>query len=75
MRRNIQVLLRNRLIASGLEKVLSPTEKPCIASYLRQLSADINMKNYKINKTGFSLIIFHFNIRGKLSIIQCDNYY
>ena len=26
------------------------------------------------NKTGFNLLIFHFNIRGKLSIIRCDEY-
>ena len=24
------------------------------------------------NQTGFNVIIFHFNIRGKLSIIRCD---
>ena len=24
------------------------------------------------NKTGFNLLIFHFNIHGKLSIIRCD---
>ncbi len=32
---------------------------------LRPLTAD---------KTGFNLIIFTFNIRGKLSIIRCDKY-
>ena len=46
------------------------------------------MKNHKINirfvspglrllganKPGFNLIIFHFDIRRKLSIIQCDKY-
>ena len=26
-------------------------------------------------KTGFNLIVFHFNIRGKLSVIRCDNCY
>ncbi len=32
---------------------------------LRPLAAD---------KTGFNLKIFHFDIRGKLSIIRCDKY-
>ena len=39
-------------------------------------------KNHKIktlrplaaDKTGFNLKIFHFDIRGKLSIIRCDKY-
>ena len=26
------------------------------------------------DKTGFNLMIFHFDIRGKLSIIRCDKY-
>ncbi len=26
------------------------------------------------NKTGFNRIIFHFDIRGKQSIIRCDKY-
>ena len=30
-------------------------------------------KNHKI-KTGFNLKIFHFDIRGKLSILRCDKY-
>ncbi len=30
-------------------------------------------KNHKIN-TSFNLKIFHFDIRGKLSIIRCDKY-
>ena len=69
------VWLRNRLISAKLEPVLSHTEKSIIAStnknhkihnnfvslYLRPLGA---------NKTGFNLVIFHFNIRGKLSIIE-----
>ncbi len=32
---------------------------------LRPLAAD---------KTGFNLKIFHFDIRGKMSIIRCDKY-
>ena len=49
---------------------------------------NIKMKNHKIdtsfvstalwplgaNKTGVNLIIVHFDIRGKLSIIRCDKY-
>ncbi len=31
-------------------------------------------KNHKNDKTGFNLKIFHFDIRGKLSIIRCDKY-
>ncbi len=33
---------------------------------IRPLAAD---------KTGFNLKIFHFDIRGKLSIIRCDKKY
>ena len=28
----------------------------------------------RANKTGYNLMIFHFDIRGKLSIIRCDKY-
>ena len=59
-----------------------------IASNYKQFSTNIKNKNPKIDtsfvrpglrplradKTGFNLIIFHFNIRGKLSIIRCDKY-
>ena len=32
------------------------------------------LRPLKADKTGFNLIIFYFNIRGKLSIIRCDKY-
>ncbi len=32
------------------------------------------LRSLRADKTGFNLIIFHFNIRGKLSIIRCDKY-
>ncbi len=54
-----------RLLSAGLEPVLSQTEKACIAS---------NYKHYAADKNGFNLKIFHFDIRGKLSIIRCDKY-
>ncbi len=83
-----QVLLRNRLLSTGLESVLSQTEKSCIASNYRQFSTNIKIKIIKLkpsfvspslrplaaDKTGFNLKIFHFDIRGKLSIIRCDKY-
>ena len=57
-RRMFPVWLRNWLIFTGLELVLSHTEKSCIASYYREVFT--NLGN------------FHFNICGKLSIIWCD---
>ena len=38
------VRLRNRLISTGLEPVLSHTEKSCIASYYTQFSTNIKIK-------------------------------
>ena len=32
------------------------------------------LRPLRADKTGFNLIIFYFNIRGKLSIIRCDKY-
>ena len=85
---NFPVWLRNRLLSAGLEPVLSKTEKACIASNYRQFSTNIKIKIIKLkpsfvspslrppaaDKTGFNLKIFHFDIRGKLSIIRCDEY-
>ncbi len=83
------VWLWNRLLPAGLEPVLiSQTEKSCIASNYRQFSTNIKIKIIKLipvflspglwplraNKTDFDLILFHFDIRGKLSIIRCDKY-
>ena len=34
----------------------------------------VNTEGLKAKTTGFNPIPFHFNIRGKLSIIQCDGY-
>ena len=64
------------MLTAGLELVLSHTEKSCIASNYRQFSMNIKIKIIKAraNKTGFNPIIFHFDIRGKLSIIRCDKY-
>ena len=45
----IKVWIRNRLISDGLKPVLSHTEKLCIASYYRQFSTNIEIKNHKIN--------------------------
>ncbi len=80
------VWLQKRLASGGLELFLRQTEKSCIASYYKQLSMNIKIKNYKINtsfvsqglwpleanKTVCNLIIFHVNIHGKLSMIRCD---
>ena len=79
------VWLRNRLLSTGLEPVLSQTEKSFVASNQRQFSTNIKIKIIKLipvflarafgaKKTGFNLIIFHFDIRGKLFIIRCDKY-
>ena len=38
------VWLRNRLLSTGLEPVLSQTEKSCIASNYRQFSTNIKIK-------------------------------
>ena len=65
------------LFSADLEPVLSHTEKSCIALYYRQFSADVKIESIPVllaltfgpNKTGLNLIIFHFNIHGKLSII------
>ena len=70
----------DNIISPGLEPVLSNTEKYCIRSYYRQFQENLN-KILKINTSfvtpasGFNLIIFHFHIHGKLSIIRCDNSY
>ena len=74
---NFSVCSRNRLLSAGLEPALSQTEKSFIASNYRQLSklpfflARASGPS-ELNKTGFNLKNFHFNIRGKLSIIRCD---
>ena len=59
------------------------SERLCIASYCRQFSSiiknyhtfnssfiGINLRPLGANKTGYILINFHFNIRGKLSILR-----
>ena len=62
------------------------TEKSCIASYYSHFSTNIKIRIIRLipvllawplapryyNKTGFNLIIFRFDIRGKLSIIRCN---
>ena len=66
------VCLRNRLKSAGLEPVLSNTEKPCIASYYRQISTILLLfVSPGLRPLDFNLIIFP-SIRGKLSIIRCD---
>ena len=50
-----------------LEPVLSQAEKSCTSSNYRQFSTPLGA-----DKTAFNLIIFHFNIHGKLSITRCD---
>ncbi len=57
----------NRLLSAGLEPVLSQTEKACTGSNYRQFSTNIKIKIIKLK-------LFHFDIRGKLSIIRCDIY-
>ena len=73
-------------MSAGLEPVLGHTEKPCIALYNRQFTTIVKIGIMKLipvllartfspiraNKTAFNRIIFHFNIRGKLSIIRYD---
>ncbi len=66
---SIPVRLRNRLLSTGLEPVLSQTEKSCIASNYRQFST-----NVKIKIGAKKRINLHFDIREMLSIIRCDKY-
>ena len=61
------VWLRNRLIFARSETVFSRTEKP----YIR-ITDNFSWILKLPNKIGFNLIIFHFNIRRKLSIIRRD---
>ena len=51
-------------VSAGLEPILSHTKKSCVAlaPFYRQFSTNINIKIIRLN----------FNIRGKLSIIQCN---
>ena len=55
---------------SILEPVLSHTEKSCISKRCRQFSSNVKIKKYYMffYKTSSNLIIFHFNIHGKLSM-------
>ena len=59
-------IVRCRLKSTGLEPVLSNTDKSCKKNRITDNFPRIN-KNNKIktrsNKTGFNFIIFHFNIR------------
>ena len=64
--------LRNRLISAELKPIISHTEKSCIASYYREFSTNIKIKIIKLMLVCFNLKIFHFNIRGKMSIIRGD---
>ena len=72
------VWLPNRLISAGLEPVLSHTYKSCIASFSRLISIKLIPVLLALDfcsfglTIGFNLIIFLFNIRGKLSLIRCD---
>ena len=70
------VRLRKQLISSGLEPVIGHIEKSCKASYYRQFFHEFQNKNPPLGAyhTGFSLLIFHLDIRGKLSIIRWDKY-
>ena len=81
------IWLWNWLISARLELVLSHTEKSLIAILLYYIFPWILKENFKINtcfvssgnqplgahKTVFNLIIFYFNIRGKLFTIRCEN--
>ena len=64
--------LRIRLISARLERVLSHTEKSCIASY-KTISTNIKIKVIKLlhilltHAFGFNIIIFNFHIPRKLS--------
>ena len=48
------VWLPNRLLSTGLELVLSLTEKSCIVSYYIQFSTSIKMYNYNIKTVLFA---------------------
>ena len=67
------------IISAGLEPVLSHTEKSCIATYYRQFLTRLipvllawSFGLPGLTKLVIILFFFHFDIRGKLSIIQCD---
>ena len=68
------------------EQYVNNTKKIIIALYYNQFSIHIKIqiiivipvllhRAFGANKTNFNLISFHFNIRGKLSIIPWDNNY
>ncbi len=73
---------RNRLLSAGLKPVFSQTEKLCKASYYRQFSAHIKIIKLipvllvrafdPSGLTKLNIIIFHFIIHEKLSIIRCE---
>ncbi len=74
---NFPVWLRNRLLSAGLEPFLSQIEKACIlySIELQTFSTNIKIKIIKLKPSFVSRDkIFHFDIRGKLSIIRCDKY-
>ena len=62
-------------------------QKSCITSYYRQFPTNIKINIIKLmpvlvarvlgllgaNETSFDQSIFHFNIREKLSVMQCNN--
>ncbi len=78
----------NRLITAGLEPFLSLTKKSCITLYYKKIFTNVKIKilelipgwfvspsirHLVVNKTGFNPIIYHFNIREKLSTIRHAN--
>ena len=77
------VWLQNQLISAVLEQVFIHSKKIGIASYYKQFYTNNRIKILKtipvlsslasgLLKIGLNLTIFHFNIRGKLSIIRFD---
>ncbi len=67
----IPVWLCYRLISTGLELVLSHTEKSGIASYYRQFSTNMKIKIIKSIPVLLAPF-FHVDICRKLSLLQHD---
>ena len=63
------VSLRNRLISGGLEPVLSPTEKLCLASFYIQFSTTIKCTIIRFKTRCFSQCLLQLGAKKELVVI------
>ena len=72
---NILMHLNELNFQYGFENDKYPLDKNWFSDILQNhivYHCNTDIFSSRANKTGFNLIIFHFTIRGKLSIIRCD---